>query len=591
MVASKLEQLPTEICTLILRQLKSESDRKSLAQCSKHLYHVVISNIFSAIKRDYPPYDKTFVSKPILPGKYQYVKRLELFPRDAAMLDWCYHSGNHDNASGRKRAYDFMKEKSYAVKRRRGFSRKDDDTLVEKHTYDLITERASALSDEKLEVFRWEMKTCVPGSLLGTYGVLPLKQKSLRRLLLATTSQCRLRNLGFFFNKEPNQTIDLSAFRMLEQIDWTTPNAVFIATLSLAIKQNAGHLRRLHLHFDDWKRFKHRIRETEFLADLSEDEAIEIGFANRLFNAPSPREHPTRHLFPELRDLFLSDVPLSGELASAIDFRSLRSLGLHSCPGWDQFLLRSLSELENHQKLKKLEIQDDCTAPTTVERILNEIICTVYRLEELFLSHLAPVGTLKMWENITHHQEDLRHFVHHQRQISGNDTKGYKRRIGDDLGDISLPCMEPIYPQFSGLNLESIGLSCEPKHFLNLLPSLKRMSSLKMIHIRHSYDDVRDCWAAPWDESQKRTLRPEFREFIETVFGVDGLPSVEVIAYGDTSPHELYLFERKACLSFYGAEWNEYKVQHEVLMNKYRHAFEACSSRRRRLGIPPTGSI
>lgn len=75
---------------------------------------------------------------------------------------------------------------------------------------------------------------------------------------------------------------------MLEQIDWMTPSAVYIATLSLAIKQNAGHLRRLHLHFVDWKRFKDRIQQTEFLADLSEDEAIGSGFANRLFNAPSP---------------------------------------------------------------------------------------------------------------------------------------------------------------------------------------------------------------------------------------------------------------------------------------------------------------
>lgn len=303
------------------------------------------------------------------------------------------------------------------------------------------------------------MKTCVPGSLLGIRGVITLKQKSLRPLLLETASYCHV--------QEPNQMIDLSGFRMLEQIDWTTPNAAFIATLSIAIKQNAGHLRRLHLHFNNWQRFERQIREAQFLVNIREDEPIEVEFANRLFNASSLKEYPTRHLFPELRDLFLSQVPLSGELASAIDFQSLQSLGLHSCPGWDQFLLRSLSELESHQKLKTLEIRDDCIAPTTIERILNEIISSISRLEGLFLNHLAPVGTLKMWENITRYQGDLRHFVHHQRQIPAERISAYLGRMGVDFGNLSLPGEELIDQQFSGLNLESIDLSCEPKYFVS----------------------------------------------------------------------------------------------------------------------------
>ncbi|CAG9973800.1 unnamed protein product [Clonostachys byssicola] len=523
---------------------------------------------------------------PILPGKYQYVKRLEVFPERSSIFDRCSHGDNRNDAS--------RNEASAVENGARGGD--NDNTLERKYPYDWITEMASAVADDKLDIFRWDMKTCVPGSLLGTHGVIALKQRSLRRLLLETASCCYLRNVGTFFNREPNQMIDLSGFRMLEQIDWTTPNAVFIATLSIAIKQNVGHLRRLHLHFEDWKRFEPRIREVQFLANVSEDEPIEVEFANRLFNAPSLKEYPTRHLFPELRDLFLSDVPLSRELASAIDFQSLQSLGLHSCPGWDQFLLRSLGELETHQKLKTLEIRDDWIEPTTIERILNQITSSISRLEALFLNHLAPVGTLKMWENIARYQGDLRHFVHHQRQITPKSTKSCLYGMGEDFGSLSLPSEELIDQQFSGLNLESIGLSCEPKYFLKLLPSLRKMSSLKVIHIRRSYYDYQDCWAAFDDKYHMRkltpgTLRPEFREFIETVFGAEGLPSVEVIVYGQTSYCGLYIFERSWSSSSGDAHWLEDNPQHKALMDKYRHTFEACRTRTRRLGIPATGSI
>lgn len=81
----------------------------SLAQCFRHLYHVVISNDFQAIELICPRYDKVMVSGSILPGQYQYVKQLQLLPGEVTMLHHCYHGGNHGNASRRKRAYDFIK--------------------------------------------------------------------------------------------------------------------------------------------------------------------------------------------------------------------------------------------------------------------------------------------------------------------------------------------------------------------------------------------------------------------------------------------------------------------------------------------------
>ncbi|VUC27566.1 unnamed protein product [Clonostachys rosea] len=404
------------------------------------------------------------------PGKLQYVRRFEVLPKEA-VVEGCYHDNIHGNLTKKLLAYDTIEKMAGALRWLEVVCKKALVAINASrniHFYDWIAETASALGDGRLEIFRWEMGTCVPGSLLGTNGVISLKQNSLRRLILVTASPCYIGEGETFHNGKPNQVIDLSAFRMLEQIDWTAPNAVFIPTLSLAIKQNAGHLRRLHLHFDNWQSFETNIRETKFLADLPENEAIEAAFAHRFFNVPSPKQYPTRHLFPELRDLFLSDVPLSGELANAIDFKSLRSLRIYLCPGWDQFLLRSLSELKEHEKLKTLEIGDNWTEPATVQSILNKAIRTVKRLETLFLNHLAPVGTLKMWENITYYQKDLRHFVHQQYKYDEEEaTKAYEERRDLDLGDLSLPSKELIHQQFSGLNLESIGLSCEPEYFVS----------------------------------------------------------------------------------------------------------------------------
>jgi hypothetical protein len=88
---------------------------------------------------------------PILPGQYQYVKRLEVFPKTSSIFDQCSHDGN----------YDFMKNEENALEKgARGGD--NDNTLKGKYPYDWITKMASALGDDKLEIFRLVLFLIIP---------------------------------------------------------------------------------------------------------------------------------------------------------------------------------------------------------------------------------------------------------------------------------------------------------------------------------------------------------------------------------------------------------------------------------------------
>jgi hypothetical protein len=128
---------------------------------------------------------------------------------------------------------------------------------------------------------------------------------------------------------EPECIMDLSALRQLRSLRWRAPGVRHFDTLCLAIGNNSERLQSLELDFI-------------YLGDLMRDLELEYnpfdGFSwceNRVFGLARQSPHP---LFPAIRELCLTQVPLDPAMARALNFDTLVSLRLRECPNAHHFL-------------------------------------------------------------------------------------------------------------------------------------------------------------------------------------------------------------------------------------------------------------
>lgn len=301
------------------------------------------------------------------------------------------------------------------------------------------------------------MGTCIPSDILGANGIIPLKQTLLESLSLTTDSTCDQ-------SYDADCDIELSSFCKLQSLSWRAPNAVNIEALSVVIPKNSAHLQKLELDFVNWP----ELRDSLALYSDDEDEndiTAENYFAAQVLrlNIRSPRI-----LLPAIRVLSLSQVPLVAEMASAINFDTVASLTLRSCPAWDKFLGRVL-ELNLPIKLRALEIQEsDDVASGWGEHILASFLDAFEGLEELSISHLGPTDAIELWDHTIHHQTTLKRFVYHQRIINIDDESSNLEEE-EDFPYLTIlgPSMQrirenPLQNPLARLDLECIGLACIP---------------------------------------------------------------------------------------------------------------------------------
>jgi hypothetical protein len=177
--------------------------------------------------------------------------------------------------------------------------------------------------------------------------------------------------------------------------------------------------------------------------------------------------------FRALQQLSLSAVSFNSaerEIASAFDFRSLRSLKLRFCPGWEGFLchIRSLQQpifLQTLDIQSNVEYDNADNAASTISAFLEAI----EGLQHLFISTSSPSETLPIWRSMLRHRSTLRRFVHHQRSID------FRNEEPCDLPDLSLivpddlaPLEDPLQHPFNNLDLECVGLCCRPQYLVYL---------------------------------------------------------------------------------------------------------------------------
>lgn len=347
----------------------------------------------------------------------------------------------------------------------------------------------------------WHLGTCIPLEILGLSGIVSLNQPSLTSLSLITDPKCEEAH-------DDRCDIDLSSFRLLQSLSWKGPNAEHLGSLSFALLSNAEILRKITLDFMNWPDLAHDLGyETDEEVETSDYFLRSILKFNK--RSPSP-------LFPKLRLLSLSQVPLGKAMARVTDFSTLSSLTLRQCPDWHEFLEEVL-KLKQPIHLRSLETQTTLGDSARLgELALRDLLTSFKGLQELYISEAGALDTIELWQRVAiHHRASLRKFVYHQRAVNVDEDSPLFGGEHDlpDLG-ISGHQMRHIKEDDSrnplaDLDLECLGLSCTPERLVSnwsifkthdfahtvlqryLLRPFVPKTSLRLLHIRQTNFDIR----------------------------------------------------------------------------------------------------
>lgn len=308
-------------------------------------------------------------------------------------------------------------------------------------------------------MYSWDLGTCVPSEVLGQRGAVPLSNPSLLSLSLTTDPSCH-------GSGEPECEIDLSAVRQLQSLRWRAPGARHFETLCRAIENNSGRLQSLELDFIPWGRLRHDLG----LEEKSTYDDYEW-CANKVFGLTRQSPQP---IFPAIRELCLTQVPLSPAMVKAINFDTLVSLRLRKCPDWQGFL-DEIIELGVPIRLKTLEIRDSYNESHGYGPESVDIFLLAFEgLEELFVTYWNSskgdyigrwnVATSGVWNGATHHRATLKRLGYHRREtvwiaaesdVAGEGLHSWAMRGQPEDGLSQHP--------LAGLDLDFIGLSCTPE--------------------------------------------------------------------------------------------------------------------------------
>jgi hypothetical protein len=239
--------------------------------------------------------------------------------------------------------------------------------------------------------------------------------------------------------------------------------------LGIAVRANTAHLQKLRLDFLSWRQLGDNLGYFSDDNDDDDDDDDDGGSCRQRYfvddilrlddNAPGP-------LFPQIRVLHLSSVPLVATVAHAINFDTLVSLTLRVCPGYDD-LLSEVLKLRCPIKLKALEIQEATTGLRMehfYEYALRDFLDSFEGLEELFINQQGPQDSIRSWKGIARRHATLKRFVHHQRTVDlDEDSPYFEEEI--DLPNLAIRDLDidPNENPLSSLDLEFVGLACVPE--------------------------------------------------------------------------------------------------------------------------------
>jgi len=345
----------------------------------------------------------------------------------------------------------------------------------------------------------WHLGSCTPASLLGENAYLPLKQSRMKSLSIATNPSC--------WNSS-RESLDLWRFRHLRSISWMgLSRASDFAEFYGVLLRNEKNLHDLKLDVKGSQR---------------------SALIRSLTTRQSPfHEIPNR--FQSLRILYLTGVvfkSITSDAISSLNIGRLESLTLHECPEVGEFLTTSIRVVQ--PTLKSFELftyGNPLGSPSTLDTFLRGF----QSLKRLYLSVDARSFDPKtIWTSVAHHQSTLKELVLNSNPTSSDRTfTGFSPRCSDTPG---------VYQ----LDLDFFGLNCrltDAKSWFRLMPGAQ---NLKILHIRRGpYDGCLDF------TNDKYTVDRDIVELCDCVFGPEGLPILDFVAYGDFTTSSQWHRSRK----------------------------------------------
>ncbi|GAW12946.1 hypothetical protein ANO14919_023190 [Xylariales sp. No.14919] len=535
-----LTTLPPEIFSIIIEQL-SKHDLKSLSAVSRHTRSLSAKTLWRSVVLRLVEGKMHCIQTASLPEQcYQLSTELHFRSYPESSVD-CPHI--YDEGSSIWGDDDIDDEIDF----------EDDDEYRDLPYFDRIAQRArlvlSRFADDQLRSFSWDLGTCIPPEILGSNGIVTLRQsRNLRSLHLITHPDCS----GQWEDGDGIE-IDLSSFRQLRSLGWKAPNAKNLEALSVALRSNSMHLQEFDLNLVDLEAARDMVGESG--DDDYEGGSYDLG-AILGMDERSPRPY-----FPEIRVLSLTQVPITPSMMAMADFSTLTSFTLRRCPGSAEFL-GHIAEQTITINLQRLEFQS-WENPLVESSRIRELIPTFAGLEELFILEHGPEDTIDLWDHIATNHATLRKFVYHQITSDLDEDSSYFEEF-HDVQDLAIPLSISKVKKnlikhnpFSRLDLKCLGLSCAPGKLLKLiLRPFRTKNSLQLLHLRQTRRDMYryeclglrkrlldngglmslDCSLKGdmMDQAEAlRGLRSRFRQFLEWAFGLNGLPSLQVVAFGD----------------------------------------------------------
>ncbi|KAL5360848.1 hypothetical protein BJX96DRAFT_75889 [Aspergillus floccosus] len=410
----------------------------------------------------------------------------------------------------------------------------------------------SHLPDDKLHTFRWHMGCCVPESVLGPSGYIPINQPLISALSLITSQKCRhaaslkgmtyLRQLKAFSWQGVRSKRDLEIFRSVVQNNADTLGSLEVRVLN------------------------------EVQNDVENDDSILERLGLLLpGSVAAPDQKCVRfclhHL--SLRRARLDECFAGRDFAFRLE--NLLSLDLVNCHGTFEFfeaLLDSVLHL-NLRSLKVTVTEAELGVHMFPSSPLGKVIASFSGLEEVVILTPTKRGydyrdednpkVMRRFEQtlpVASHAETLKRLVY-QNHCTGDNDGLY---VGGD--DYRVRSTFPVRNLLESLpQLECLGIWILPTAFKRDVQSAEGFKAIKMLHFRmdgkpSEVDVVQQLVNSGYppglipgsvrkgrhyERERKMAVREDtlvllqLVEFATWAFGSAGFPNLQLIAYGNFS--------------------------------------------------------
>ncbi|KAF2669618.1 hypothetical protein BT63DRAFT_479411 [Microthyrium microscopicum] len=437
-----------------------------------------------------------------------------------------------------------------------------------------------------LKKFTWNnIGTPVLWEILGSDGHLANEQSTIESLELVTSN---IFYQGSIYKIEHQG----SQFKSLKELSWKGYRSTRdIVSLGYMLNNAAPQLRKLVLEPMGWSLDQRP--DTEWTDDLMRRFHFNRLDRHTLLLIRCPVGGGLQLQFPNLNVLSLSNMELarpgpgwcqrSRDFVSSLNIECLCTLKVRRCHGWENLLI-AVIEAKQSIQLKTLEIQWDYQQTVQGQPSLRFYLLTFLEkfegLEELFLSISDDIVWTEDWKFTEHHKSTLRSYVFHQRmRLSDRYDKSNPLWTDEECDLVN---MRGGYTRFNwrigkwedkliGHDLEFFGLCCDVELLKMRVHPFTKSTSLKVLHLRQSGRDLRvlpsigakgagtltDLTPVDDPSFDPYELTPEamregsgdqdfdknghprpvkaFHEFANWAFGPNGIPSLQILAYGDFS--------------------------------------------------------